>query len=147
MTTKFYVGKDLNGMWTAVQPFSDTTTSFQLTASTAFDITVPLNMNIVYFSFSKADDVWVSGDGEAFIPGSSTTPFVLLEDGNQVLLEDGFNVLLEGIGPAPLTGAPNLDLNPVARFVKGGQTLSFISSNAAFVNLRFFNLSNKTGEI
>ena len=138
MTKRLQMGKDINGLPTYDQPFSDVTFAFTLTANTAADITVPANAQTALFSFTAGDDVWVSYNAAAVLPTAtnyfllegSTTTFLLLESGGSNFL------LLENFSAAPTAGG--LSLNPERRFVTAGAVLSFISTAAANVNVQFY---------
>lgn len=135
MTTRIIQGKDINGYETFDTPFSDTTISFTLTASTVATVTVPANAQTVKFSFTAGDDVWVSLNGTATLPSASN--LFLMENGTDfLLLEDNSTfIALENFA---LSDASNQTLNPTMRFVKGGDHLSFISTAAANVNCQFY---------
>lgn len=92
-------------------PFSDTGFGGLLAASTALPWTVPGNSNQLYrakFACSSTAEIWVSYNGTAVIPVSNTA-----------------------------TDLYNQELVPLdeCRYVKGGDTLSFISTGTPQVSV------------
>jgi hypothetical protein len=93
-------------------PFSDTAINILMAASTAIAYTVPGNANQIYratFSVSSSADVFVKLNGTAVVPVSNT-----------------------------VTSTPNQErINPFDphRYVKGGDTLSFISTGTPQVSV------------
>lgn len=135
--TKLLMGKDVNGMPSTpfVEiPFSNMTFIAELVTNVPFVVTVPANTNVVYFSFTKAINVLVTlGSGP--IPGG--TGLLLLEDGSDLLLEDGDKLLLEGSSGFLMGGGS--DLNPWARTVEAGDTLTLLSDANGMAVLNFYN--------
>lgn len=133
--TLLVMGKDIQGQQStpfAETPLCNSIVSFYLASNTPVTITVPDDANLVNFTFTKADDVWVNWQGTAIIPSDDS--FLLLENGDQLLLENGDNLLLEGFGAVGSTM-----LNPICKTVNKGDQLSFISTTAAGVCLEFYN--------
>jgi hypothetical protein len=73
MATRFLLMKDINGECIYGYPFSDTIEQVTLAANTAQSFSVPENVNMVVFSFTKSSDVYVNPRGTAQIPGGSFT--------------------------------------------------------------------------
>jgi hypothetical protein len=89
-----------------------------LVASTAVSYTVPGNINQTYrahFSVSTSADVWVCKNGTAAVPTSGTATSTY----NQERIDVNFN-----------------------RFVRGGDTLSFISTGTPQIGVALFTLPN-----
>jgi len=134
MATRLQIQKDVNGLVSFPDyeiPFTNTAWKNTVVAGVSQFVTVPEGVDIAYFAFSKANDVWVNGLGSGTMPGGL---FILLEDGGQILLEDGFNLLLEASATAE-TG----DLNPRARTVRPGQIIEITSVQDGFANILFYN--------
>lgn len=105
MTTKY------NTNFTECFPFSDTGLQTLLVASTALSWTVPGNSNQTFrakFSVSSTADVWVKLNGTAIVPVSGVATQSYNEE--------------------------RIDINFV-RYVKGGDTLSFISTGTPQVGV------------
>lgn len=101
-------------------PFSDTGMMTLLAASTAIAYTVPGTDNQIYrahFSVSTSADVWVKLNGTAAVPTSNT----ITSTSNQERIDVGFN-----------------------RYVKGGDTLSFISTSTAQVGVSLLQVQDIT---
>lgn len=110
MTTQY------NMNYTNCFPFSDTCTQMTLAASTALPYTVPGTENIIYraeFSVSTSADVWVCLNGTAAVPGAGLQTTAAYQ---------------ERIGV------------DYVRYVKGGDTLSFISSGTPQVGISLLQL-------
>lgn len=106
MTTKY------NTNFSQTFPFSDTTVNILLAASTAISQTIPGTANQLYratFSVNSGADVWVRLNGTAVVPTTNT----VTSTANQ-----------ERINP----------FDP-HRYVKGGDTLSFISTGTPQVGV------------
>ena len=73
MSTRLFIGKDLNGTVTDRINASDTSYAFTTSAGVATSITVPPNTDTVYFSYGAAGNVWVSLNGTATLPTSTPT--------------------------------------------------------------------------
>lgn len=102
MSTKFNMTRDINGYnGFGIQPTYDIYGA-TLATSTVATIAVPSNYPnwIAIFSYSPGTNVWVSFTGTAAIPGSSSFSLV------------------------------NSSLNPAARMVERGMTISLITSDA-----------------
>jgi len=100
MSTKFNMTKDIAGYNGFGIPFSLDGQSMILTAAVAQSVTVPLNYPFWIAIFS-------------YTPGSS-------------IWVDGITTAVAPTGAASATTAR---LNPSARYVRGGQTISFITSD------------------
>lgn len=114
MTTKYQVN------FSDTFPFSDTGWSTLLAASTAIAYTVPGTANQIYrahFSVSTGADVWVSLNGTAAVPTSNTG--------------------------ANLTYQERIDID-FNRYVKGGDTLSFISTGTPQVGVSLLQVQDIT---
>lgn len=110
MTTKFNMARDINGFNGFGLIFTDTAYSCTLTASSDTTLTIPANMGlggnglsttsqwIVIFNFDPGSSVWVANGATASNPAGDT--FV----------------------------ATSSELNPSARFVKGGDVLHFYTT-------------------
>lgn len=99
-------------------PFSDKGVMMLLEASTALSWTVPGDINMTYrahFSVSTSADVWVCQNGTAAVPTSNTATTTY----NQERIDVNFN-----------------------RFVRGGDTLSFISTGTPQVGVALLTLPN-----
>lgn len=83
MTTRFLLGKDINGNVTYSYPFSETGAQVILSPDTPQSYTVPENVNSVVFSFSKGSDVYVNPNGTATLPGGAFT--ATIQDLNPVV--------------------------------------------------------------
>lgn len=111
MTTKLILGKDLNGNVTYNIPFTNVGYETTLSAGVAQSLTVPLSVNVAYFSYSSGIDVFVDPINTATLPAGAFA-------------------------------ATTADLNPVARTVIPGATLSFISAETGYVKVSFYQLGN-----
>jgi hypothetical protein len=99
-------------------PFSDTGFQTLLAASTAIAYTVPGNANQkfrAHFSVSTSADVWVCLNGTAAVPTSNTGTATY----NQERIDINFN-----------------------RYVKGGDTLSFISTGTPQVGVSLLKVED-----
>lgn len=101
MSTKFSMQRDINGYnGFGVLPTTDIQAAY-LTASAAQSITVPDNYPvwIAIFSYSPGSSIWVSFDGD------------------------------DAVLPGASFASSNSCLNPSARTVKAGSTISLITSD------------------
>jgi len=101
-------------------PFSDTTANILLAASTAITYTVPGTANQVYrahMSVSTSADVWVRLNGTAAVPTSNTVASTTYQE----RIDVGFQ-----------------------RYVKGGDTLSFISTTTPQVGISLLQVIDIT---
>lgn len=106
-----------NSQYEKTFPVSDSGTMMLLAASTALAYTVPGTSNQVYraaFSVSLSADVWVSNNGTAAVPTSNTNTATY----NQWRINPFDN----------------------ARYVKGGDVLSFISTGTPQVGVELLKL-------
>lgn len=109
--SKFAISRDGNGVISYGLAFADDKYSATLTASTATALTVPVDLRkgIAIFSYTPGASVWVAKNLTAAVPAGNTFASVTSE------------------------------LNPVAREVIGGDTLSFITAdNAIDVGVTFY---------
>lgn len=83
MAIKFILLRDSTGENTYGYPFSDIGAQVTLSASTAQSYTVPNNVNVAVFSFTKGSDVYVNPSNTAQLPGGSFV--ATLQDLNPVL--------------------------------------------------------------
>lgn len=104
-----------NSAFDETRPFSDMAIQIDLTATVAQSYTIPgttANKYRCEFSFAYNANVWV-----------------------------GFNVTATTPSGGLPTACNNIELRPVARYVRGGDVLSFISSvNAADVGFSLLQL-------
>ncbi len=94
---------DFISQYDKTEPFSNQTVQFGLAASTALTYTVPGTDRTTYnaiFKFNPAAAVWVGHNVTATLPISNT-----------------------------ITSNSGIVLNPISKFVRGGDTLSFQSSS------------------
>lgn len=101
-------------------PFSDTTINILLAASTAISYTVPGTADQVYrahFSVSTSADVWVRLNGTAAVPTTNTVASTSYQE------------------------RINVDF---VRYVKGGDTLSFISTGTPQVGVSLLQVQPNT---
>jgi hypothetical protein len=99
-------------------PFSDNGVMLLLVASTALSYTVPGNSDQLYrakFSVSSTSDVWVRINGTAVVPTSGAATATYNQE--------------------------RIDINFV-RYVKGGDTLSFISTSTPQVGVSFLTVQS-----
>ncbi len=107
MTTKYATN------FTETFPFSDNGFMTLLAASTALPLTVPGTPDQIYrarFAFTIGQSVWVKLNGTAVLPTSNTATATY----NQEMLDINF-----------------------VKYVKGGDTLSFISSGTPQIGVSF----------
>ncbi len=71
MSANLSIGKDINGAISDTIYISKDKYAVTLTANIAESITVPENVDSVYFSFGSSGDVWVDCENTAVIPGGS----------------------------------------------------------------------------
>jgi len=112
MTTKMIMIKDINGNVTYGVPFCDALNTFSgvLAASTAQSVTVPLGASLYLAIFAY------STGGEVWVANNTTAAI-----------------------PTGSIGLTSSQLNPVARQVKPGDVLSFITPDTACnLNVSFY---------
>lgn len=108
-TTQLALLKDINQNVTYGLPVSNTKYRAILAAGVAGSLVVPPNADCAFFSYTSGSNVWV--DYAATATGPASTTFT----------------------------ATTSELNPVARKVVGGSTISFYSDDIANVSAVFFN--------
>lgn len=124
MTTKFNMVRDINGFNGFGLPFTDTAYSATLAASTEQKITVPSSSGmggngvsysaqwIAVFNYEAGSTVWVANNTTAAVPAGGTFAATLSE------------------------------MNPAARYVKGGDVLSFITAGTGIdVSVSFYSIT------
>jgi hypothetical protein len=110
MTTKFIMGKDLNGMNSFTLPFSNTNLNTTLSSGVAQTCTAPTDAEQYYavFGIDPGTKVWVAEGVTATVPGGSFAASVS-------------------------------QLNPTSRIVNSGVVLSFITPDTtAELNVSFY---------
>jgi len=116
MTTKFSMTRDINGYNGFGLEFSDTNYSATLTVGAAQSLVVPgISTTTTYlavFSYEPGTSIWVANNDTAAVPVAASF------------------------------GATTSELNPAARKVKFGDTLSFITNDTtAEVGVSFYGLT------
>lgn len=115
MSTKLNFGRDVQGMNAYAPYFAKDLYSAELDASTPTTLTVPSNFKtwIAVFTYTSAEDVWVSDGGTAAVPAGATF--------------------------ATTTSV----LRPAARLVTAGDVLSFITAASDVnVGVEFYAISS-----
>jgi hypothetical protein len=110
MTTKFSMGRDINGYNTFSLQFSDESYSMSLAAGVAQTVTTPTDAEHYYviFGFEPGANVWVANNTTAIIPTGAVT-------------------------------ATASQPNPTVRIVKAGDVLSLITNSlTAEVGVSFY---------
>jgi|ERR1700761_1866882 len=123
MATKFNLSRDINGFNGFGVPFSDTLYATNLTTGAAQSLAVPLVMGM---------------GGNGIYNGPEYIAIFSFEPGSNVWVSNGGTAATPGSSFALSTS----ELNPAARFVKGGDILSFITpDSSAYVGVAFYVLS------
>ncbi len=94
-----------NSSFEGATPFSDTVSNFNLAANAALSYTVPGDASLRYrakFSYASNSNVWVSLNGTAVTPGAGTQNSTSIQE-----------------------------FKPDIKYLRGGDVLSLISSDAA----------------
>lgn len=145
MAQQIIMGRDNSGLpnnKNVERHFSDLSAVNLLATTETWQVAVPQQMNLAFFTFVSVDGIppliWVGLDPFLPIFGDD---FLLLEDLDEMLLEDGDNILLEG---SSALGTGGQTLNPIVRTVHYGQTLYLLNGGASSTQIciEFYNRSS-----